>query len=113
MPLTLGVDVFKFWAAETTPKNGFDPESRIIWKKEQDRDLGWEIDLTAKWTFNKNFSVTGAFVPWFPGDFFKVPQGSVRVSDPGHPSTSVFSEVEKTSDPSWGYVARANCVFTF
>jgi len=113
VPLTLGVDVFKFWAAETTPKNGFDPDSRIIWKKEQDRDLGWEIDFTAKWTFSKNFSVTGAFAPWFPGDFFKVPKGSVRVSDPGHPSTSISSEVEKTSDPSWGYVARANCVFTF
>jgi hypothetical protein len=110
-PLTLGLDVFKFWAAETAPKGGFDPDSRIIYSKKQDSDLGWEIDLTAKWTMNKNFAVTGAFCPWIPGDYFKVPKGSVFVDDPTHLSGA--ETVEKSSSLSWGYVARANCVFTF
>jgi hypothetical protein len=110
-PLTLGLDVFKMWASQATPKGGFDPESRIIYSKQQDRDLGWEIDLTAKWTMNKNFAVTGAFCPWIPGDYFKVPKGSVFVDDPTHLSGA--ETVEKSSSLSWGYVARANCVFTF
>jgi hypothetical protein len=110
-PLTLGIDVFKFWAARTTPKGGFDPDSQILYSKKQDSDLGWEIDLTAKWTMNKNFAVIGAFCPWFPGDYFKVPKDSQYVSDPGH--ISGFETIDHTSDPSWGYVARANCIFTF
>jgi len=110
-PLTLGIDVFKFWAAQTTPKGGFDPDSQILYSKSQDSDLGWEIDLTAKWTMNKNFAVTGAFCPWIPGDYFKVPEGSVYVSDPGH--LSGFEDIDHASSPEWGYVARANCVFTF
>ena len=115
-PVTLGVDIFKIWAAQTTPKGGFDPDSRIIYKKKQDRDVGWEIDLTAKWTLNKNFSVTGAFAPFIPGDYFKVAKGSQYVGDPtvydpGDPTT--YDEVEKTSSPSWGYVMRANCIFSF
>ena len=110
-PLTLGLDVFKFWAAETTPKGGFDPDSRIIYSKKQDSDLGWEIDLTAKWTMNKNFAVTGAFCPWIPGDYFKVPAGSQFVGDP----TDIDDRDEVTGQGglSWGWVARANCVFTF
>jgi hypothetical protein len=111
-PLTLGLDVFKFWAAETVPKGGFDPESQIVYSKSQDSDLGWEIDLTAKWTFNKNFAVTGAFAPWIPGDFFKVPAGSRLYDDPTH-NPDHFAEIEKSSSLQWGYIARANCVFTF
>ena len=115
-PVTLGVDIFKFWAAETTPKQGFDPDSRIIYKSEQDNDVGWEIDLTAKWTLNKNFSVTGAFAPFIPGDYFKVPKGSryvgdVTAYDSSDPST--YEVVSKDSDPEWGYVLRANCIFSF
>jgi hypothetical protein len=110
-PLTLGLDVFKFWAAQTTPKGGFDPDSQILYSKKQDNDLGWEFDLTAKWTFNKNFAVTGAFCPWIPGDYFKVPKDSVYVSDPGN--ISGFEDIPGEAGLSWGYVARANCVFTF
>lgn len=110
-PLTLGIDVFKFWAVETTPKGGFDPDSRIIWNKEQDDDMGWEFDFTAKWVFNKNFAVIGAFCPWIPGDYFKVPKHSVFASDPTDDGT--WEEIERSSDPEWGYVARANCIFTF
>jgi hypothetical protein len=115
-PVTLGVDVFKLWAAQTTPKHGWDPNSRIAWSKRQDRDLGWEMDLTAKWALNKNFAVTGAFCPWFPGDYFKVPKNSRYIADvtsydSADPTT--YTEVEKNGDPGWGYVLRANCVFTF
>jgi hypothetical protein len=115
-PVTLGIDIFKFWAAQATPKDGWDPDSRIIWSKKQKRDLGWEIDLTAKWTLNKNFAVTGAFCPWIPGDYFKVPEDSrivrdVTAYDSADPTT--YTEVEKTSSPKLGYVLRANCVFSF
>ncbi|MDH7500651.1 MAG: hypothetical protein QHH30_09755 [candidate division NC10 bacterium] len=115
-PLTLGIDVFKFWADETTPKHGFDADSRICWSKKQDNDLGWEIDLTAKWTLNKNFAVTGAFAPWFPGDYFKVPKNSWVVTDINtfDPSTGTGGyRLTKSGDIDWGYVLRANCVFTF
>ena len=114
-PLTLGLDIFKFWAAQTAPKGGWDPESRIVYAKDQDSDIGWEFDLTAKWTFNKNFAVTGAFAPFIPGDYFKVPKGSVFINNPQDYGTAPVTEelVEKDSALSWGYVARANCVFTF
>jgi len=119
-PLTLGIDVFKLWATQATPKGGFDPDSRILFKKKQSKDLGWEVDLTAKWTLNKNFAVTGAFAPWWPGSYFKVPKGSrVLVTEEDEElnlydtDTYHWKEIPKTSDPEWGWIARANCVFTF
>jgi len=115
-PVTLGIDVFKLWAVETTPKKGWDPDSRIYWSKEQDNDLGWEIDLTAKWTLNKNFAVTGAFCPWFPGDFFKVSKNSWKVTDLENfdPDAGTGGyQLTKDGDAEWGYMLRANCVFTF
>jgi len=115
-PVTLGVDIFKLWAAQTAPKHGWDPDSRIYWAKKQDRDLGWEIDLTAKWTLNKNFAVTGAFCPWIPGDYFKVPKGSWLVTDLDtfDPDTGTGgTRLAKNGDPGVGYVLRANCVFSF
>ena len=115
-PITLSLDIFKFWVAETTPRGGFDPDSQIIYHKRQSSDLGWEIDLTAKWVFNKNFSVSGSFAPWIPGRYFQVPKNSRFVPNPAvydpHDPTS-FSEVEETSDPRWGYMLRSYCVFTF
>jgi hypothetical protein len=116
VPVTLSIEVFKFWAARTTPQDGFDPDSRIVYSRKQSHDLGWEIDLTAKWTLNKNFSINGTFAPWIPGDYFKVPKGSRYVAvpatyDPANPAT--FSEVTDTSDPKWGYLLRANCTFAF
>jgi hypothetical protein len=111
-PLTLGLDIFKFWASQVTHEGGFDPNSRIVYSKEQDSDIGWEIDLTAKWTFNKNFAVTGAFAPFIPGDWFKVPAGSYWIEDPTN-DPNEKTPIEADSSLSWGYVARANCVFTF
>ncbi|MDH7499598.1 MAG: hypothetical protein QHH30_04355 [candidate division NC10 bacterium] len=115
-PVTLGIDVFKFWAARTTPKGGFDPDSRIVYSGKQSHDLGWEINLTAKWTLSKNFSINGTFAPWIPGDYFKVPKGSRYVPapaayDPANPAT--FSEVADSSNPKWGYLLRSNCIFSF
>jgi len=115
-PITLGVDVFKLWAVETTPKKGWDADSRIYWSKAQDNDLGWELDFTAKWTLNKNFAVTGAFCPWFPGNFFKVPKNSYKVTDVENfdPDAGTGGyQLTKEGSPDWGYVLRANCVFTF
>jgi len=120
-PVTLGLDIFKFWADQTVPKGGFDPDGRLIWSKKQDSDIGWEVDLTAKWTFNKNFSLVGAFAPFFPGDYFKVPKNSIYLDKAGGYEYIVLNDaasiapkvVEKTSDPEWGYVLRANCIFTF
>jgi hypothetical protein len=111
-PLTLGLDIFKLWASQSAPKGGFDPESRIVYSKEQSHDIGWEFDLTAKWTMNKNFAVTGAFCPFIPGDWFKVPKGSVFINDPTF-NPGVTTDIPKSSSLEWGYVARANCVFTF
>jgi hypothetical protein len=67
-------------------------------------------------TLYKNFAVTGAFCPWIPGDYFKVPEdsrivGDITAYDPTDSTT--YTEVEKTSSPKLGYVLRANCVFSF
>jgi len=114
-PVTLGIDAYYMWAVQATPKQGYDPDSRIYFAKQQGNTLGLNIDFTAKWVVNKNFSMIGAWSPWFPGDYFEVPKGSRYISDPANydPNNSAtYEDIPKSTSLEWGWIARVNCIFS-